>query len=188
MWKTALEKHPINTNVKNPEPNRDACCVFYILKSAAENNVTPPPLSKEIDKLSDAMKKFLEHIVKTAKILTKKIAFQFFMKAIQFFQVGTTWEADKESFNTAIDYNSIIDLLRTGTYNEYFPLLLRILEQILGYYKAKTPQNRRLTEGYLMKYRQINVDILESGPNSLATFPRGSLLEAADQMKRDVER
>ena len=75
MWKTALEKHPINTNVTNPEPNRDAYCVFYILKSAAENNVTPPPLSEEIDKLSDAMKKFLEHIVKSAKILTKKVRF-----------------------------------------------------------------------------------------------------------------
>ena len=75
MWKTALEKHPIKPNVKNQEPNRDACCVFYILKSAAENNITPPPLSEEIDKLSDAMKKFLEHIVKSAKILTKKLCF-----------------------------------------------------------------------------------------------------------------
>ena len=55
MWNTALEKHPLNTNVKNPEPNRDACYVFYILKSAAENNVTPPPLSEEIDKLNEAM-------------------------------------------------------------------------------------------------------------------------------------
>ena len=99
MWKTALEKHPLNTNVTNPEPNRDACCVFYILKSAAENNVTPPPLSNEIEKLSDAIKKFLEHIVKSAKILTKDIAFQFFMKAIQFFKVGTSWELPNESFS-----------------------------------------------------------------------------------------
>ena len=140
MWNTALEKHPLNTNVQKSEPNQDVCYVFYILKSAAENNVTPPPLSEEIDKLSDAMKKFLEHIVKSAKILTKDIAFQFFMKAIQFFQVTATWEEAKASFNRdAIDYNSLIDLLRTGTYDEYVGLLLRILEQILGYYKAKTP-------------------------------------------------
>ena len=189
MWKTALEKHPINTNVTNPEPNRDACCVFYILKSAAENNVTPPPLSEEIDKLSDAMKKFLEHIVKSAKILTKDIAYQFFMKAIQFFQVGTSWEEAKASFNReAIDYNSLIDLLQTGTYDEYVGLLLRILEQILGYYKAKTPENRRLTEGYLMKHRQINVEIVNSGPNSCASFARSALLEAVDQMNKAVER
>ena len=110
------------------------------------------------------------------------------MKAIQFFQVGTSWEEAKESFNTeAIDYNSIINLLQTGTYDEYFGLLLRILEQILGYYKAKTPENRRLTEGYLMKHRQINVDILESGPNSFATFTQSSLLEAVDQVKQEVE-
>ena len=75
MWNMALEKHPLNTNVKNPEPNWDACYVFYILKSAAENNVTPPPSSDKIEKLSDAMKKFLEHIVKSVKILTKDIAF-----------------------------------------------------------------------------------------------------------------
>ena len=31
MWNTALEKHPLNTKVKNPEPNQDACYVFYIL-------------------------------------------------------------------------------------------------------------------------------------------------------------
>ena len=79
------------------------------------------------------------------------------MKAIQFFQVGTSWEEANESFNTeAIDYNTLIDLLQTPTYIEYVGLLLCILEQILGYYKAKTLENRRLTEGYLMKHRQIN--------------------------------
>ena len=72
--------------------------------------------------------------------MTKDIAYQFFMKAIQFFQVGTSWEEAKASFNRdAINYNSLIDLLQTGTYDEYVGLLLRILEQILGYYKAKTP-------------------------------------------------
>ena len=93
------------------------------------------------------------------------------MKAIQFFQVTATWEEAKASFNReAIDYNSLIDLLRTGTYDEYVGLLLRILEQILGYYKAKTPENRRLTEGYLMKHRQTNVHIPESGPNCCTSF------------------
>ena len=103
--------------------------------------------------------------------MTKDIAFQFFMKAIQFFKVGTSWEEANESFNrAAIDYNTLIDLLQTPTYVEYMPLLLRILEEILDYYKAKTPKNRKLTERYLMKHRQINVDILESGPNSFASF------------------
>ena len=63
MWNTALEKHPLNTNIENPEPNQDACYVFYILKSAAENNVNPPRLSNEIEKLSDAMKNFLSTLL-----------------------------------------------------------------------------------------------------------------------------
>ena len=67
------------------------------------------------------------------------------------------------------------------------PLLLCILEEILDYYKAKTLENRKLTEDYLMKHRQINVHIPESGPNSCASFTRSSLLEAVDQVKRAVE-
>ena len=63
MWKRALDKHPLNTRVQKPEPTQEACYVFYILKSAAENNMTPPSIDNKIEKLSEAMKKFLEDIV-----------------------------------------------------------------------------------------------------------------------------